>query len=166
MTDASQRYVCLCEGHMSARAAEMERRAGVTLPQFVSGRTMTKGKRHRPEAVMSGRVLRPGGTVRKPGASHGRKMIRIETAATDQANRIRIFNAPNVRWRCRSKCFLPPIRNDKRGSVRPNQPTARIQALTTKVIALSACIISYRRQKNLPLVDPSPAVARLASKTR
>jgi hypothetical protein len=38
---------------------ERGRRADVTLLQFVSGRAMTKGKPHRPEAVMSGRAFRP-----------------------------------------------------------------------------------------------------------
>jgi hypothetical protein len=37
--------------------------------------------------------------------------------AMEQGNRTCIFIAPNVRWLCRSKCFLPPISSDKRGSV-------------------------------------------------
>jgi hypothetical protein len=34
-----------------------------------------------------------------------------------QGNCIRIFIAANVRWLCRSKCFLPPISADERGPV-------------------------------------------------
>jgi hypothetical protein len=56
-------------------------------------------------------------------------MIRIGTAATDRGNRICIFIAPNVLRLCRSKCFLPPISKDKRGSVRQSGPRARIQAI-------------------------------------
>jgi hypothetical protein len=102
-------------------------RADVTLPRFASGSAITMGKRHRPEASMSGRVLLPTIPYGKPGATHGHPMIRIGTAATDQANRICI--APNVLWLCRSKCFLPPISKDKRGSVRQRGPRARIQVI-------------------------------------
>jgi len=43
------------------------RRADATLPRFASGRAMTMGKLHRPEAVMSGWVLRPAIPYGQPG---------------------------------------------------------------------------------------------------
>ncbi len=98
------------------------RRADVTLLRFASGSAMTKVKRHRPKSVISGQALRPAISYGKPGDTLGHPMIRIGTAATDQANRLRVFIAPNVRRRCRSKCFLPPISKDKRGSVRQRGP--------------------------------------------
>jgi hypothetical protein len=140
------------------------RRADVTLPWFDSGGAMTKGTRHRPEAVISGRVLRPEIPYGKPGATHGHPMIRIGTAATDQGNRICIFIAPNVLWLCRSKCFLPPISKDKRGSVRHRGPRARIQAIGDKgdrLIGVHPCLSAAKN--TLALVNPSPAVAGSAS---
>jgi hypothetical protein len=93
-------------------------------------------------------------------------MIRIGTAATDQGNRICIFIAPNVLRLCRSKCFLPPISKDKRGSVRQSGPRARIQAIGytgDRLIGVHPCLSAA---KNLALVNPSPAAAGSASQMR
>jgi len=65
-----------------------------------------------------------------------------------QGNRTCIFIAPNVLWLHRSKCFLPPISKDKRGSVRQSELTARIQAIGytgDRLIGVHPCLSAAKK---------------------